>query len=111
MFDFLQDIGNYEQRKIARYEKDTLMIDTCSVSDGNKPFETAIKHPDYRNGEWIIVEAYNTISEAKAGHKRWCKTMQKSKLPIQIADCANSHIEQFIEPSGRTFKREKQGSS
>ena len=58
MFDFLLMADNYEERKVDRFEKDTLIIDTCFVSDGSLPYETAIQHEEYNEGKWVIVENY-----------------------------------------------------
>lgn len=33
MFDFLDMIGNYEQRAVARFEQGDLLVDTCAVTD------------------------------------------------------------------------------
>ncbi len=93
MFSFIQDMGNYDQRAVARNDYPWGMIDTCSVSDGAKPYETAVAHTDYiKAGEMVIVEAYDTAAEAKAGHARWVRTMTAKKLPAQLVDCNNSQV-------------------
>ena len=49
MFDYFSMAGNYDERKVGRWDSgDRLkMVSTCSVTDGRKPFETAIAHPAY----------------------------------------------------------------
>lgn len=88
MFNFLKDVGNYEDRKVGRYDDGDISISTCAVSDGSKPFETAISHPDYNNNGWIIVESYDTREEAKNGHQKWIETV-KASLPDNLSDVGN----------------------
>ena len=64
--------GNHEERLVARYEEE-FIVDTCAVTDSDMAFETGIKHPDYNDGGWIIVESYNTRDEAADGHGRWVR--------------------------------------
>lgn len=87
MFDM---IGNYEERKVARYEKDGLFISTAMVTDGDDPYETAVAHPQYNDGIMVIVESYPTKAAAKRGHAKWLKRMTAKRLPKQLVDCRNS---------------------
>ena len=68
IFDFMQDIDNYEERKVANFQKGDLVIDTCAVSDSINPYETGICHPDYNDGDWVIVETYEDPDAAMEGH-------------------------------------------
>ncbi len=88
MFDFLNMLGNYEERNIDKYknEKIGLYIDTSEVTDKEKQFETGIKYPDYNENYWIIVESYDTREKAQKGHCKWVKRMTKRKLPIELMD-------------------------
>jgi len=92
MLDFLDMIGNCESRKVAWYEKINLKVDTCAVNDSDKPFETAISHPQYNDGDWIIVELYDTKEEAIAGHNKWVKTMTADELPKILKDVSSATI-------------------
>lgn len=87
-------MGTYEQRKVSRHEnkKDGVVIDTCAVTDSDKPYETAIRHPSYNNKEWIIVELYNTKKESLVGHKKWIKKITAKKLPKQLKDVSTSKL-------------------
>lgn len=89
IFDFLADMNNYEERKVANYKENDLFVDTCRVSDSSKPYETAVAHPTYNNGELIIVELYDTIEEAKEGHERWVDKMLNNP-PRQIVDVSTA---------------------
>jgi len=97
MFNFLAMIGTHEQRKVKRFESGALLIDTCSVTDGNRPFETGISHPEYNGADWIIVEAYNDTESAQEGHDKWVLKMTTEPLPNSLEDCKNSEIATLID--------------
>jgi hypothetical protein len=89
----LKMMGNYEQRKIDRFEgKNGLIVDTCAVSDSTQPFETAVQHSKYNSGKWIIVELYSTEEKAQTGHKKWVETMTAKKLPKSLTDVSTATI-------------------
>jgi hypothetical protein len=94
MFDFILDIGNYESRRVGRWDSECgkKMVSTAAVSDGDHPYETAFKHPEYNGGGMVIVEAYDSRSDALAGHERWVKTMTDGPLPDVLVDCCNDGI-------------------
>jgi hypothetical protein len=96
MLGFLEMLDDYDQRKVARYEKDGLIIDTCKVTDSRQPFETAIQYPDYRNGGWVIVEMYDTKKAAIAGHKRWVSEMTTA-LPDELVDVSSSDMAELVD--------------
>lgn len=59
MFNFLSDMYNYEDRCVALFDDgEGIRISTARCSDGSQPYETAIQHPDYNDGDYVIVEAY-----------------------------------------------------
>ena len=111
MFDILGigNIGNYESRKVARYEKDDVFVDTCAVTDAEQPYETAVAHPQYNDGEIIIVELYDDIESARKGHAKWVKRMTSKKLPVSIEDKSTAQIVKFAKALGcdlnESFKR------
>jgi hypothetical protein len=92
MLEFLDMMGNYEQRKVDRFEKDALIIDTASVTDGEHPYETGVCHPKYNDGDWVIVESYDTNEDARAGHARWVARMTGDNLPDSLDECSNAEI-------------------
>ncbi len=92
MFDFVLDQGNHEEREVDNYEANGLCIDTCRVSDGLQPFETGIQHPAYKEGKWVIVEAYDSKEAAQVGHDKWLAAMTSQELPIMLSDCANAEM-------------------
>jgi len=106
MFNFFDMMNNYEDRKIDRFENKDVMVDTCSVSDGSHPYETAVQHIFYNNNVWIIVQAYDTKEEAQEGHNKWVKIMTSEPLPDYLMDCNNSGISQLAdEICGEDFLR------
>lgn len=101
IFNFESDIGNYEERKIGRDDFAWGFISTARVSDGVKPFETAVEHGNYNDGRMVIVDHYDTKAQAITGHAKWVKTMTTAPLPAALKDCANSHVQQLIETLGK----------
>ena len=101
MFEFLMDIGNYEDRRVDRSDFEWGYISTCRVSDGKQPYETAVCSNQYARAtdlddtsEMTIVEAYNDYDAAQEGHDRWVKTMTENP-PEGLTDCCNAGIAEF----------------
>lgn len=92
LFDFFSMASNYEERKVACFEKDGLTVDTCLVTDSDKDYETRIEHPSYNDGAWVIVELYDTKEEAKKGHDKWVKIMNAEKLPPSLKDVSTATV-------------------
>lgn len=86
----MEMMGNYDSRKVDRYEKDGLIVSTSKVTDSDSPYETAIHHKRYNSGEWVIVQMYENIEDAKVGHKEWVKKMTSKNLPDEIKDVSTS---------------------
>jgi len=100
-FNFIDtDFGfePYEERKVDNFkdEKTGLTVDTCTVPDTDHPFETGIKHPNYNDGNWVIVEEYDSKEEAQKGHDKWVKTMTAETLPSEIKDVSTSSMSKFM---------------
>lgn len=98
MFEFLEMMDNYEDRLVDRSEFDWGFVSTCRVSDGAKPFETAVSSSDYAKVDdldntdaMIIVEAYDDADAAQEGHDQWVKTMTESP-PDGLMDCCNAGV-------------------
>ena len=98
--DFFQDMDNYEERKVANTDIGDITVDTARVSDGRQSYETALAHPEYNEGKWIIVEAYDTKKEARAGPQRWVKNVKADQLPDPIQDCCNAGIMELATAVG-----------
>jgi len=78
MFNFLQDIGNYEDRKVGKEEVNNFIISTAYTSD--EGYETAIID---ENGTHPI-ERYSDIIKAKEGHQKWIKKAKEIKTGDEI---------------------------
>jgi len=102
MFSFWGMAGDYENRKIERFEEEGLVIDTCLVTDGEHLYETGVCHSSYNSGDWVIVEAYDTKEDAKEGHKKWIEIMTSDNLPEYLDDCMNAQVSHL---GGKTSMR------
>lgn len=108
MGEFMEDIGNYETRVVECYEDGDIVVFTAMVSDGFKPFETALQHPDYHPDFFIIVEAYDTEGEAMIGHLNWVEKVVSKKLPdriVDVANCAGSKALGELDPNELIWDR------
>ena len=97
-------MGNYEERLVSNSEIGNAIIDTCMVTDSFKPYETAIKHPCYREGEYVVVELYDTKEEASDGHKEWVDLFSKETLPSQLIDVNETQLQSVVELFGHSFR-------
>jgi hypothetical protein len=106
MFEFLF-MAPYEQRKVANFSngKD-MIVDTCSVNDSSRPFETGIASPFYNKGEWVIVEEYDTKKQAQVGHDKWVKIMTTQPLPETIKDVSSCGLIEFGKALGVDLNEE-----
>jgi len=96
MFGFMDMADNYGERKVARYEEGVVMVDTCAVTDSDQPYETAVAHPLYNNGDIIIVEMYDDKAASKVGHDKWVKIMTEGELPNELRDVSSNCIATMI---------------
>lgn len=87
----LLDAGTYSQRKVGLLRHPHGFVSTARVSDGVKLYETAVQDDRYIMGDSMcIVENYDTLTEAQAGHTRWCAVMSTDgQLPQALVDCGN----------------------
>jgi hypothetical protein len=95
MFNFFGMMGNYEDRKVDNFKNEDVEVDTCSVTDGEHDYETAVSHFQYNDKQWVIVESYDTKEEAQEGHNKWVEVMTSEKLPEYLKDCNNSGVSQL----------------
>ena len=105
LFGFFSMANDYEQRAVARHEDaDTLLtIDTARVTDSRHDYETAVAHPAYNDGEWVIVEIYDTEEQARAEHDKWVKVMTAAKLPDRLYDVSSATIKELAEAFGADY--------
>jgi hypothetical protein len=92
-FNFARMLFNYEERKVENTKTKTgAVVDTCEASDTLHPYETAVKHKNYNDNRWIVVEEYDSKDGAIAGHERWVKIMEAEKLPTELKDVSSCGI-------------------
>lgn len=85
----------YDESKLARYEDEekNLFVSTIYAEDVRK-YETAVHHPLYCNDdELIIVEYYDNVIEAEAGHARWVAMVSgEEPMPESVKSVQNMII-------------------
>ncbi len=91
MFGFENLLVPYEDRMIGRFENDKtgLVVSTAAVFDTSMPFETAVSHPRYRDGKWVIVKQYHDLESAEQGHEKWVEVMNAPQLPTVLEDISD----------------------
>lgn len=103
LFGFFSMANNYDQRAVARHEGDGLLVDTYRVSDSAHDYETAVSHPAYNDGDWVIVEVYNNEQAARLGHDKWVKVMTATKLPDRLFDVSSAAIKGLAGALGADY--------
>lgn len=68
---FADMIGTYEQRNIANFKNDVFEIDTSGVTDRALKYESAIRHKDFNDNEWIILGWADTKENAEIMHNKF----------------------------------------
>lgn len=106
LFGFLADVGNYDQRKVARYEEGDTIISTAFASDAGG-YETAVRDPRWNGGDWVIVQPYDTRAEAESGHAEWVAMLTRPDAPRVLRDRSRSPIAEMIDDLGGDEWREK----
>ena len=86
MFEWLDMIGNYEQRKVANFKNDIFEIDTAYVTDRTQPYETAIRHKNFNYNNWIVLGWSSTKEQAQEDHDKWIERFLNSPYPEKITD-------------------------
>jgi len=103
MLEFMNMMGNYEERKVALNEFSWGMVSTVGVTDGKQSFETAVQCNLYKDFEsrlengMCIVESYDSKKDAFYGHCQWVFKMTSKPLPKELIDCGNSEIGQLVD--------------
>lgn len=75
-------------RKTGHTKSKDWTVDTCYALDSGV-YETGISCKWIDNGEWVIVDEYETKEESVIGHKKWVKhikTKPKKLWSIQLEE-------------------------
>lgn len=112
MFEFFSMLGTYEDRKVARYEDGDIVLSTAWVNDSDRPYETALSHPDYHEGKFIVLQVYDLKEEAEDGHAKWEEIVRNGQLPETLEDVGEAEIAEFARACGgpMIYKRNTEGS-
>ena len=106
MFGFSM-MFNYEDRKVDRYEDGVMVISMAAVDDSDKPYETAVAHPNYNDGKFVIVSTYDSRLEAEIGHQAWVQIMTAETLPVTLNDVSTAFVTALMDAIGGTDWRAK----
>ena len=105
----LANAASYNERAIKQHQSKDFVVDTARVYGTFRPIETAVSHPEYNDGLWIIVQAYDTEEDAVLGHDRWVEVLE-AELPDELVDCINGEIAQlWVEAGGNPVFRRQHG--
>jgi hypothetical protein len=82
-------------------------LSTAYVVDNPKaPYETAIRHVEYGNGQTFILETYDAFDKARKGHSKWKKVFESpNSLPEYLEDQAAGLFGMFAPLKGRKIYR------
>ncbi len=97
MFNFMGMVNDYDERLVANYDKNGIIVDTVMIADSEQPFETGISHKRYNDGKWVIVEMYDSKEDAQIGHDKWVKIMTAGKLPKTLISKGTSRVQLFLK--------------
>lgn len=71
IFGILTMKDNYDLRVVKNTERSTFILDTALVTDRVLPYETAVAHKDFNDGQWIVLEWSKTKEDAEKAHDKW----------------------------------------
>lgn len=94
MFDML---FNIEERRVGFYETENFKISTVRVTDADKNYETGIKHEDFNDNRYIIVEEYDTFDQAQDGHNEWVQKLINTKSKDLVLKDISSSVWKKLE--------------
>ena len=76
------------------------------VTDCKQPYETAIFDEHYKKGDWMIVEHYDTIEEAKLGHDKWVNSMTSDNPPEEITEDIQDDWNEMFDNKGTWVRKD-----
>lgn len=68
--------GNYEQRMVDHTDDIDWSVDTAFVTDRVWLYEVAVRHKDFREGDWIVVAGTSIKDDAQRLHNEWVEKMK-----------------------------------
>ena len=102
MFGLENMLIPYDERMVARFENDEtgLVVSTAAVFDTSMPFETAVMHPRYHDGKWVIVKQYHDRESAEQGHEKWVQVMSAAQLPTVLEEIGDNIAAKMMRELG-----------
>ena len=90
-FDVLKWIETGEEKDRFRNETYYYIVDTVFAHDEEK-WETGISSQYISDGDFIIVEQYESREKAQEGHEKWVKLMEENpKRELEDIDLWGLH--------------------
>lgn len=85
-----------------------MMVSTVEADDTRHSYETAVCHPKFRNGKWIIVEEYDSVKDAECGHRIWITKMQLDDYNYleDVSTAEMALLADLVDKNWRIFYRE-----
>lgn len=80
---FMSFIEGDRDEKALNTVGDNWVVDTCFASDTGY-YETGILYEGFNNGNWIIVDEYESRKQSAIGHKKWIKHLKQN--PEELTD-------------------------
>lgn len=62
---------NYDLRVVKNTKRNAFTLDTAMVTDRALPYETAVAHKDFNDGQWIVLKWSATKEDAEKAHDKW----------------------------------------
>ena len=79
LYSMFEMAATYEKRKVDNTKTDVFEVDTALVTDRKWIYETAVRHKDYNDGEWIVVEGCYDKETAQVLHNKWVNIMLRDE--------------------------------
>ena len=86
MFGYLDMLFTYDARKVKCDEMEDFTLDTALVTDREWLYETAVKHDNFNDCNWIILEGSDTKADALEVHNKWLKFLSEGNFD-KLTDC------------------------
>lgn len=75
LFGLMSMMGNHDSRVVVNTKRDKFVLDTARVTDRDLPYETAVSHKDFNDGDWIVLEWSATKEDAEKVHAKWLEKL------------------------------------
>lgn len=88
LFGILTMSGTHAQRVVKNTKRNTFTLDTARVTDRALPYETAVAHKDFNDGDWIVLE--------------WSETKEEAEFEVERLKVI-AELKEFAEPDDRKW--------